>query len=1084
MKRAKDRLHRVIVIGATPAGIAAVNKLGELGIPVALVDENTDIDNKLSNWKFPSGMPFNHGHRPGLIRILRNPVIECLMPAKVTQIEHNPQGFHVTLKRDETFIDSERCILCGKCVNNCIVLNEEGKKPIYFNSRRSLPGAAVIDKRKKPLCQANCPLGVNAQGYIALVKAGKFKQALELIRKDNVLPGICGRICTRSCEVNCRRGEIDEPVAIRDIKRFVYDHTWDAGEKITTQRKEKIAVIGSGPAGLAAAADLARFGFQVTIFEKEKEAGGLLRYGIGAHRLPKEVVDGEIEYIKKLGVNILTAHPINVSSDLEKLKEEFDAVIVATGAGIDKKLNITGENLDGIYGCVSLLSKLYKDEIKKLNENIAVIGDGNSAFDLARILVRLGAKVTIISWFSHDMIPASKEEIHAALEERIIIKDSIQVVEFIGDNGKLQKIKVAPTMPGPPDKNGICWPIIIPEAENIELDFSMAVVAIGQHSENLKLSGIYLAGDRSTGPSSVVYAMASGRACAKNIYRDICKTEPDSGVCILRPENKDFTPIPIDIPSISRQKMPERQIVARTNNFSEVALGFTEIQAIAEAERCLQCGGCCECLSCLEECGEVGAINHGEDSSELVEHCGVIIVADPNKAPEISGEDVISAYGDKNGESDLYEMIIRGYAAAGSAMTLLTQTSHRPKGHVVSFASPAESLLPDIRIGVFVCKCNSSIGWLDGMTEYVQKIKEFKDVVYTEVLNSACIADSVSHILWTIREKGITRIVLASCICCPLNFVCSACTDQRSRLKSLLFGGTGINRSMVETCNIRGEALRLTKKEPEKAMELFRGLINRSIKRARRLKNLQTVARNYNLAIAVIGESEASLNSALTLAKSGIEVLLYGSFDKKSISYPNIHYFKDFLVTALGGTAGNFQLYVEAGEKKQVIEVGAVIIDESYRKKMKYVHKQGVENMEFSMQRHGISGIPFFYPGATSISGLYLCEPIERLNLKTEMGVSAAVQAASVMPRGPRQSKGYTVIVDEGLCRGCGRCFKVCHYRAISFHENKVGGWCAMVDEALCKGCGNCISVCPSNAADSPYRDQTYLENALYELLM
>ncbi|HDL07865.1 MAG TPA: FAD-binding protein, partial [Desulfobacteraceae bacterium] len=432
MKHAKDRLNKVIVIGANISGIAATNKLGELGIPVTLVDGDPDLDKKLSQdqWRLPSGVSFNYAHRPGLLRILRNPLIECKMPAEITSLKHTLQGFRAGVKTLQTFIDPDRCILCGRCVNICPVTTPDGKKPIELDGRRGLPGRPVIDKRRTPLCNSACPLGVNVQAYIALAGAGRFREALEMVRRDNVLPGICGRVCTHPCEASCRRGEMDASIAIRDIKRFLVDYENSGKTDLEVfpvpERSEKIAVIGSGPAGLAAAADLARFGYQVTVFEKEELPGGLLRYGIGPHRLPRKDVDYDLEYIKRLGVEFKTGHNIDLIKDLNRLKSEFDATILTTGIWFDRKIGMPGEELEGIEGCISFLSRLYRGEIKQLKEKAAVIGDGNAAFDLARVLIRLGADVTILSWFPKDDVPADEDEVKGAEDENISFEYSTQ----------------------------------------------------------------------------------------------------------------------------------------------------------------------------------------------------------------------------------------------------------------------------------------------------------------------------------------------------------------------------------------------------------------------------------------------------------------------------------------------------------------------------------------------------------------------------------------------------------------------------------------------------------------------------------
>jgi NADPH-dependent glutamate synthase beta subunit-like oxidoreductase/NAD-dependent dihydropyrimidine dehydrogenase PreA subunit len=1117
MKRTKDRLHRVAVIGATPAGVAATNKLGELGIPVALIDSDADLDLKLSReeWRLKSGMPLNHAHRPGLIRILRNPNIRCLLPARVTEIKHSSQGFRLRLSRLQTFVDPYKCTLCGRCAEICPVSDFETEKAIRINSQRSLPGRPVIDKRRRPLCQENCPLGVNVQGYVTLAKAGRFAEALEIIRENNILPGICGRICTHPCEAACRRGDLDDPIAIRDIKRFIADHERPHLLNIkipdVLKRPQKIAVIGSGPAGLAAGADLARCGYSVTVFEKEKTAGGLLRYGIGPHRLPREILDLELGHIEKMGVRFITDHPVDLEHDIDGLKSKFDAVIISTGTWCDRKLGVPGENLAGVEGCLAYLSRLYGSNVDALEEKVAVIGDGNAAFDMARTLARQGAAVTIVSWFPEDLIPADPAEIQATREEGIAIIDATQTIAFLETNGKLDRLRCMPTKPGEPDDQGIPWPVVISDSEPFELQFERAFVAIGQagalkagqgtypfdvsrqglievdESGRTNLTGVYAVGDAVLGPSSVVEAMAVARDVARAVHYDICG-EHDQRPVVRRPAARDYPEIPTEIPSLARSTMPERQPAARKKNFSEVALGLTEAQVISEAGRCLQCGVCSDCLQCVDACGPINAVNHAETEKETIELTGVVIIADPKLSPQIKGKDVIRAYAPKSAKPDVDAMFIRGFAAAAEAMVLLEGTSQWLKGHGLSFSPPVPGLSPEIRLGVFVCKCNDAKGWLDDMNQYVAGLMSQADVFHAEVVASACVPEGSSEILRTIREKGITRVVLASCVCCPLNFICSSCTDQRSRLKNALFAGAGISRSMVETCNLKGEALPLIKQDQSLAMRKFVGLIDRSVRRARKLKPLPDPVRNYYFNTAVIGISEAAVSSVITLGEAGLEVFWFPNSGRLPAGIPrrsNIHCFEDSLVQKLSGTLGNFKVSAESNNSRQTFPVGAIILDEKSRKEIQFVHQEGLPSRVVTsfIQKKGVPGIPFFYPGSTFISGLFLADPPGVYVSNRKKGAAVAARAAAIMPRGPRQNKGYTAEVDEQLCRSCGRCIRVCPSRAVTLHPNGNGGWAAWVDEALCKGCGNCISVCPSNAADSPFRDQAFLEQMIEDIL-
>lgn len=1120
MKRAKDRLLRVMIIGATPSGVFAANKLGELGIPVTLVDSEPDLDQKLSRdeYKLKSGMPLNHAHRPGLIRIMRNPSIRCILPATVDSIKHNMQGFRVKLSRQQTFLDPDKCTLCGNCITACPVTVSGDRKAVFAASRQSLPGSVVIDKRNTPLCSSNCPLGVNVQGYMALTKEGKYSEALGLIREQNVLPGICGRICTHPCEAQCRRNDLEGAVAIRAVKRFLADSQMDAGVKkpevSTALSDKKFAVIGSGPAGLAAAWELAKKGCRVTIFEKEKMAGGLLRYGIGPHRLPREILDRELDFIKLFGVDIKTASPIDLKKGLKALKKKYDGVIITTGSWKDRKLGIPGEDLQGVEGCISFLKRYYDGEAKNLKKAVAVIGDGNAAFDLARVLRREGADVSIISWFSKKSIPADIEEVEGALAEGITIIDNTSVVAFKGKGSQLKSLACKATQPGKtPDKNGMIWPEIIKKSPETDLKFDQVFVAIGQtgtmtpskdsqgicvtshgyietESHATGIESIFAAGDAATGPSSVVHAMAQGKAAARQALDSICGIGTDIDVKTVRPTDREFEPVSKKTPEQPPALMPMVTPESVIHNFSEIAAGLSESQAQLEAGRCLQCGSCSECLVCLEVC-RAKAVNHTELQEEMTEHTGVLILADPEMIPHsIKGDDIIRAYGPSTTIPDTSAMIMRGFAAAAQAMTLLKNSSRRRKGHGVYFSAPDPAFADqDIRIGVFVCKCNESQGWDRSMDTFLDQVGEKQPVVHAGTIDSACIGDGIADIVKTVRSKSINRIVLASCVCCPLNFVCTSCTDQRSRLKQGLFTATGISRSMVETCNIRGEALNLLAKNPDLAVARFKGLVNRSIKRARKLKPFSTPERNYNFTTGVIGESEASVTSAMILAETGAEVMMFGTVGNPLTTdpgHPNIHAFLGSSVDRMTGTLGDFQITFSMDGEEQTFHVGAIIFEDKLLKQIKHIHQEGLPDRKVftALQEKDVMGRPYILPGMTSISGLFLSDPPGISVSSRQKGAAAAVNVAAIMPRGPRQSKGYTVLVNPQLCRGCGRCIEECPYQAVTMNKNALGGWTASVDEAFCKGCGNCIAVCPTNAVDSPYRDHMFLERGLEEILV
>lgn len=1120
MKRTKERLHRVMIIGGTPAGIAAANKLGELGVPVTLVDTEPDLDAKLSagRWELKSGLPMNHAYRPGLIRIMRNPSIDCLLPATISGIKHSRQGFTVTVTRNPTYITDDTCTLCGKCIQECPVSVDGTRKAIWAASRQSLPGRPAIDKRKTPACSSACPLGVNVQGYMALAGKGLFQKALDLIREKNVLPGICGRICTHPCEADCRRTELEGAVAIRDIKRFLADQETGTGQApvITPvpPNGKSVAVVGSGPAGLAAAADLARHGCSVTLIEKQPMAGGLLRYGIGPHRLPRTILDRELDYIRAHGVRINTGCTVDLSNQgLQQLKQNHDAVLLAIGAWKDRTLGVPGETLKGVEGCISYLSRFHSATPPETGRNVVVIGDGNAAFDLARTLRRTKANVRIVSWFPREMIPADDEEIAGAEKEGVTIITQASVVEFTGPDGRLEHVCCKHTRPGQPDAYGIAWPEIIQDQQGFVLDADQAFVAIGQtgsleitpspqglsatpqgYVKRLEyrtgIDGIYAAGDMATGPSTVVHAMAEGRAAAAALISGLGAIADTAAESFQRPRTKAYDPVLTDGPVVARVQAGISLPANPTLTFQETVQALTLEQAMVETSRCLQCGVCSECTLCLDQCG-AGAVNHQDSELISMEHAGALIVADPLMLPHtIKGDDVIRSYGPANSSTDTAAMMVRGFAAAASAVMLLQKTLPRRKGHGISFAAPDPLIsTDDLRIGVFVCRCNTSLGWSPDLDTAIRAMAASPRVVHAGTIDSACVEQGIADILRTVRKQAINRIVLASCVCCPLNFVCTSCTDQKSRLKHRLFTGTGISRSMVETCNIRGEALALLSRNPRLAAERFTGLLNRSVRRATSLKSFSTPLRNYNLTFAVIGQSEASQTAALTLGSFGSDVIVLGSGKSPldlRVDNPNVHCFQRSSVTEMSGSLGDFQITATIDGEPRTFHAGAVIIQENILKRLRYHHQEGLPDRTVitAMQEKDRTGIPFLTPGMTSVSGLFLSDPPGISVSGRQKGAAAATHAAAIMPREPRQSKGYTVAVDTKLCRGCGRCLGECTYQAVTLNPNAMGGWTASIDESLCKGCGNCISVCPTNAVDSPYRSQTFLEKGLEEILV
>ncbi len=413
---------------------------------------------------------------------------------------------------------------------------------------------------KDPVCVKGCPVGIDIPAFIKLIKEGKQKEALVKIKEKNNLPGICGRVCPQEdqCEAVCILNKKKIPIDIGALERYAADYELkgrlEAGAKILEKTLGKVAIVGSGPAGLTCAADLARMGYGITLFESLHLAGGVLMYGIPEFRLPKKIVQNEVDYIKSLGVRIKTDALIGNTYSIDDLfKEGFKAIFVATGAGLPQFLGIPGENLDRVYSANEFLTrvnlmKAYKfpEHATPINigEKVAVVGGGNVAFDCARVALRLGKEVILVYRRTENEMPARKDEIENAKDEGIPFKVLAQPVRMI-DNGKgfVGGLECIAMELGEPDTSGRRRPVPVKDS-NFVLGVDTVVVAIGQNPNPLlpkvtpglktnedgtiqvdknfmtSLPGVFAGGDIITGADTVISAMGAGKkaACAIDVY--------------------------------------------------------------------------------------------------------------------------------------------------------------------------------------------------------------------------------------------------------------------------------------------------------------------------------------------------------------------------------------------------------------------------------------------------------------------------------------------------------------------------------------------------------------------------------------
>ena len=527
------------------------------------------------------------------------------------------------------------------------------RKAIYKLYAQAIPGAYAIDKRGTAPCKAACPAHISVQGYIALVAQGKFREALELIKEENPLPAICGRICHHPCETACTRGQVDEPAAINSIKRFVADLDLSSKTRflpeIKEKNNEKIAIIGSGPAGLSCAYYLAKEGYRVTIYEKLPVPGGMLSVGIPEYRLPKDIIDAEVKIIQDMGVDIRTNMAVGKDITIDRLREDGNrAIFLGVGAHKSSRLGIEGEDLQGVYPGIDYLRDVNLGRKIELGSKVAVIGGGNVAMDAVRTALRNGSvEASVIYRRSLEEMPANQEEIEECEEEGIQIHTLTAPIRIIGENGKIKAIECIRMILGEPDESARRRPVPIEGSEHM-IAVDSVIPAIGQTSDWSCLDpdskcilsrrgtidtdpvtyqtddpAIFAGGDAATGPRTVIEAIEAGKQAAISIDRYARGIDLSEGRG-TEIESIDHIPIEISDP-IPRAQMPRIEPENRIDNFREVQLGFSEDQVMREAGRCLECGICSECYQCTSVC-LADAVNHDEKVAEETIPVGSVIL--------------------------------------------------------------------------------------------------------------------------------------------------------------------------------------------------------------------------------------------------------------------------------------------------------------------------------------------------------------------------------------------------------------------------------------------------------------------------
>lgn len=564
-------------------------------------------------------------------------------------------------------VEKENCVACGQCVENCqtnaLKLGQKlcavepvevkvdsseyrdsmWKKSDYNEDYRT-NRTDVVSTGTAP-CKSQCPAHIPVQGYIKLASQGRYTEALELIKKENPFPAVCGRICNKACEDACTRGSIDAPIAIDDIKKFIAEKDLEAETRFVPKMvnqigkpyPEKIAVIGAGPAGLSCAYYLAVKGYPVTVFEKEQILGGMLTLGIPSFRLDKSVVNAEIDVLRELGVEFKTGVEVGKDVTLAQLRQDgFKAFYLGIGASKGSPVGCKGDDLPGVYTGIDFLKAVNLGEKPEIGNTVAVIGGGNVAIDVARSAVRLGAEsVTIVYRRGRDEMPAADDEIAEAEEEGVRFLFLASPVEISGE-GKAQELKVELMELGAPDAKGRRTPVGTGKFETIPV--SSVISAIGQKidmcgiDQGTKMQfsrrgtvyvdtlsyqtgepDVFAGGDVVTGPKFAIDAIAAGKEGAISIHRFV---HPGQRLDFGR-DRRDYKALDVSNAAVSidsfdtapRQKPAAGAAAEAKKTFKDLRGVFTEEQLRKETERCLGCGAvvvdeymCVGCGICTTKC--------------------------------------------------------------------------------------------------------------------------------------------------------------------------------------------------------------------------------------------------------------------------------------------------------------------------------------------------------------------------------------------------------------------------------------------------------------------------------------------------